>query len=257
MRAALAAAGVVTAAGADPRWPRARECWWPGWSRTGSGRNDRLRQGVTFINLEDETGLINVICSAGAWKRYRRVARSSPALVIDGRLERVETVINVIAESGSGLCRSVGGRLCSRDFRRGCRRFTAAFPASPAGFYPAGRHCLHALQSGKSKRRGPQQGVKTHPVGPRQLRRAHWSLLSRGRQFVPGSLHQVDGLDCHLDRLGCHLDRLDRLDCHLDRLDRLDVGFQKASSASSQGLQASSTPVTSSNGSASVTSGGS
>ena len=55
-------------------------------------------QGTVFMNLEDETGLVNVICSAGAWVRYRRVARSSPALVIDGRLEKVETVINVVAE---------------------------------------------------------------------------------------------------------------------------------------------------------------
>jgi hypothetical protein len=28
-------------------------------------------------NLEDETGMINVICSAGVWNRYRRIARES------------------------------------------------------------------------------------------------------------------------------------------------------------------------------------
>jgi error-prone DNA polymerase len=55
-------------------------------------------QGTVFMNLEDETGLINVVCSAGAWIRYRRVARSSPALVVDGRLEKVETVTNVVVE---------------------------------------------------------------------------------------------------------------------------------------------------------------
>jgi error-prone DNA polymerase len=74
-------------------------------------------QGVTFMNLEDETGLINVVCSAGAWKRYRRVARSSPALVIDGRLERVETVINVVAERIRPLALTHAGALRSRDFR--------------------------------------------------------------------------------------------------------------------------------------------
>jgi error-prone DNA polymerase len=72
---------------------------------------------VTFINLEDETGLINVICSAGVWTRYRRVARSGPALVIDGRLERVETVINVVAERIRPLLLQPGGALRSRDFR--------------------------------------------------------------------------------------------------------------------------------------------
>ena len=38
--------------------------------------------GITFVNLEDEFGLINVVCSAGLWKRYRRVARSSAALIV-------------------------------------------------------------------------------------------------------------------------------------------------------------------------------
>jgi error-prone DNA polymerase len=79
-------------------------------------------QGTVFMNLEDETGLINVVCSPGAWLRYRRVARSSPALIIDGRLERVETVINVVAERIRALSlhhnRSpVQGALRSRDFR--------------------------------------------------------------------------------------------------------------------------------------------
>ena len=54
--------------------------------------------GTTFINLEDETGLINVICSKGLWQRYRRVARTSAALLVRGRLERAEGVTNVVAD---------------------------------------------------------------------------------------------------------------------------------------------------------------
>ena len=27
--------------------------------------------GITFINLEDETGMLNVVCSPGLWQRYR------------------------------------------------------------------------------------------------------------------------------------------------------------------------------------------
>src|SRR5690606_8520004 len=30
--------------------------------------------GVTFLNLEDETGMVNVVCSIGLWARYRTVA---------------------------------------------------------------------------------------------------------------------------------------------------------------------------------------
>ena len=32
-------------------------------------------KGTVFLNLEDETGLINVICAKGVWKRFRTVAR--------------------------------------------------------------------------------------------------------------------------------------------------------------------------------------
>ena len=39
-------------------------------------------------DVEDETGLVNVICSVGVWNRYRRVVRDSPALVVRGMLER-------------------------------------------------------------------------------------------------------------------------------------------------------------------------
>jgi error-prone DNA polymerase len=72
-------------------------------------------QGVTFINLEDETGLINVVCSRGCWARHRRVARGAPALLVRGRLEKVEGVVNVVAEHLELL--PVAGAHRSRDFR--------------------------------------------------------------------------------------------------------------------------------------------
>jgi error-prone DNA polymerase len=72
--------------------------------------------GTTFLNLEDETGLINVICSKGVWTRYRQAARSAPALIIRGRLERSEGVVNIVAEKMEELDLTVAvGR--SRDFR--------------------------------------------------------------------------------------------------------------------------------------------
>jgi error-prone DNA polymerase len=114
VRPDLAAAGVVTAAGLVEVPAGARVI-------VAGVVTHRQRpataQGVTFLNLEDETGLINVICSAGAWARYRRVARSSPALVVHGRLERVETVINVVAERIHPLLLEPSGQLKSRDFR--------------------------------------------------------------------------------------------------------------------------------------------
>ena len=55
-------------------------------------------QGVTFLNLEDETGLINVVISKGCWARFRKVAREAPAMLIRGRLERSEGVVNIVAD---------------------------------------------------------------------------------------------------------------------------------------------------------------
>jgi len=71
--------------------------------------------GITFLNLEDETGLVNVICSKAVWARHRRVARESAALVIRGMLERVDGVTNVVAERIDRLELSV--KSTSRDFR--------------------------------------------------------------------------------------------------------------------------------------------
>jgi error-prone DNA polymerase len=71
--------------------------------------------GTTFLNLEDETGLINVICSKGVWARYRKVGRTAAALLVRGRLERAEGVVNVIADQLRPLPLAAATR--SRDFR--------------------------------------------------------------------------------------------------------------------------------------------
>ncbi|HLF41111.1 MAG TPA: OB-fold nucleic acid binding domain-containing protein, partial [Acidimicrobiia bacterium] len=71
--------------------------------------------GTIFVNLEDETGLLNVICSPGVWRRHRRVARTSSALVVRGVLERHQGVINLVAQRLSPLPTRLATR--SRDFR--------------------------------------------------------------------------------------------------------------------------------------------
>ncbi len=59
--------------------------------------------------------MLNVICSPGLWQRYRRVARSSAALLIRGRLERVEGVTNLVADRLDPIV--VPTRVAARDFR--------------------------------------------------------------------------------------------------------------------------------------------
>ena len=72
--------------------------------------------GITFINLEDEHGLVNVVCSRGVWDRYRRVLRDAPALIARGILERSpEGVTNLLADAFEDLRVGVPHR--SRDFR--------------------------------------------------------------------------------------------------------------------------------------------
>jgi len=72
--------------------------------------------GITFLNLEDETGLVNIVCRKDVWESHRRVARGSAALLIRGMLERVDGVTNVVAERIEPLALNASW-MKSRDFR--------------------------------------------------------------------------------------------------------------------------------------------
>ncbi|WP_026422482.1 error-prone DNA polymerase [Actinokineospora inagensis] len=71
--------------------------------------------GVTFLNIEDETGMLNVVCSPGLWVRYRRIARTSAALLVRGTLEKSGGVISLYADHLRTLHLRIAGK--SRDFR--------------------------------------------------------------------------------------------------------------------------------------------
>ena len=70
--------------------------------------------GAVFINLEDETGHVNVIFSKGAWARWSVVARKSPALMIRGMLQRGQGTLALTAESVESL--QLGATTPSRDW---------------------------------------------------------------------------------------------------------------------------------------------
>jgi error-prone DNA polymerase len=77
-------------------------------------------RGVVFISLEDETGMLNVICPPQVWGRHRRMATVAPALVIGGRLERTRGAVNLVAATLRplrALSSLTGGTVPSRDFR--------------------------------------------------------------------------------------------------------------------------------------------
>jgi error-prone DNA polymerase len=72
-------------------------------------------KGAVFLNLEDETGHVNVVFSKGAWARWRDVAGPAAALVIQGRLQRGHGAISVTAEFVRAI--GVGATVGSRDWR--------------------------------------------------------------------------------------------------------------------------------------------
>src|ERR1700761_6516707 len=72
-------------------------------------------QGVTFINLEDETGMVNVLCAPGVWARHRKLANTAPALLVRGQVQNASGAITVVAERLGRISLAVGSR--SRDFR--------------------------------------------------------------------------------------------------------------------------------------------
>ena len=72
--------------------------------------------GAVFVNLEDETGHVNVVFSRGAWARWKHVARHSPVLLIRGRVRKGQGAVSFDAERVEAL--AVGASVpASRDFR--------------------------------------------------------------------------------------------------------------------------------------------
>jgi len=113
LRPRLASRGVLTTAGLKTAEPGTRV-------EVAGLVTHRQRpmtaSGITFLNLEDESGLANVVCSDGLWKRYRRILRDSAGLIVRGTLERSpEGVVNVIADHAEPLPVAVPHR--SRDFQ--------------------------------------------------------------------------------------------------------------------------------------------
>jgi error-prone DNA polymerase len=72
-------------------------------------------QGVTFMNLEDETGMVNVMCSRGVWARHRKLAQTASALVIRGIVQNATGAVTVAADRMSPIDLRVKSK--SRDFQ--------------------------------------------------------------------------------------------------------------------------------------------
>jgi error-prone DNA polymerase len=72
-------------------------------------------RGVVFLSLEDETGMANIICPPAVWQRYRKIGVDANALIIRGRVERIDGAVSLLAMRLERLRVVAAAR--SRDFR--------------------------------------------------------------------------------------------------------------------------------------------
>jgi error-prone DNA polymerase len=72
-------------------------------------------RGVVFLSLEDETGMANIICPPAVWERHRRLAVEANALLVFGRVERLDEAVSLLAIRLRRLRVIAAAR--SRDFR--------------------------------------------------------------------------------------------------------------------------------------------
>lgn len=54
--------------------------------------------GVTFVTLEDETGVANLVVFPSVWQHFRQTARFATVMMATGRLQREGDVIHVVCE---------------------------------------------------------------------------------------------------------------------------------------------------------------
>jgi error-prone DNA polymerase len=75
-------------------------------------------RGITFVTLEDETGVANLILYPHIWQKYRQVARAAKVWLVDGQLQRQGVVTHVVAFRLVDFTAELGKiKAESRDFR--------------------------------------------------------------------------------------------------------------------------------------------
>ena len=75
-------------------------------------------KGITFVTLEDETGMANLIIRQDVWERFYQVARTAAAYIAHGRLQKQEEVIHVLVTKLENLAETLQGlQSQSRDFQ--------------------------------------------------------------------------------------------------------------------------------------------
>lgn len=75
-------------------------------------------KGITFVTIEDETGVANLIIRMDVWEKFYRVARTAPAFIASGRLQNQQGVVHVLVSRLENMQESLQQlRSKSRDFQ--------------------------------------------------------------------------------------------------------------------------------------------
>jgi error-prone DNA polymerase len=75
-------------------------------------------KGITFVTIEDETGVANLVVKQPIWERYYTTARTSSAWIVHGTLQKKDSVIHVVASRIEDFSERLGKlAVKSRDFR--------------------------------------------------------------------------------------------------------------------------------------------
>jgi error-prone DNA polymerase len=54
-------------------------------------------KGIQFLLLEDERGLVNIVVYPALYEEHRLIVRGEPFVAIEGRLQKKEDTINIVA----------------------------------------------------------------------------------------------------------------------------------------------------------------
>ena len=103
--------------------PAARLATWPENTRaTVAGlvlhrQRPSTAKGITFVTLEDETGIANLIIYLDVWERYRKAARTASVMLASGIVQCQDSVIHILVDKLRDLTQELSDlQIHSRDF---------------------------------------------------------------------------------------------------------------------------------------------
>jgi error-prone DNA polymerase len=73
-------------------------------------------KGITFMSLEDETGISNVVIMPDLFEQQRLEILTHPWVMVKGRMQNVDSVIHILAERISPLSNPLELDTGSHDF---------------------------------------------------------------------------------------------------------------------------------------------